>query len=89
LLQNAGSAFAHGSVDFWSDQGVLLGRESFYLDPRASRVFPVSNVPGLAGTSGSVTVLNTAAYGVLVGKTVVLDTRNGFAFESTLAPKPR
>src|SRR6185503_16609330 len=89
ILQNAGSAPVAGRAFFWSTQGALLGSAQVTLPARGSQVIPTSQVPGVAGQGGSITVAHDGAYGVVTGKAVSLDPSGGLAFDTPMQPRPR
>lgn len=86
-IQNAGSATASGFVDFWDAAGAYLTSELFVLEAKASLVLNTSVL--VPGQSGSITILNTAAYGDLTGKAVSIEPATGYSFDTPMVPRPR
>ncbi len=89
VLHNPTSATVGGTAYFWSPDGVLLGSLPFNLNARSSLSQNTAGLGGLAGASGSITVVNGARYGELAGKAVSVDPVNGFTFDSLMVPRPR
>jgi hypothetical protein len=89
ILQNAGSAAIAGRAFFWSAQGSLLASTPVAVGARASQVIATSQLSGLTGQSGSVTVAHDGAYGVLVGKAVSLEPSTGFGFDTPMRTRLR
>jgi uncharacterized repeat protein (TIGR01451 family) len=85
ILQNLSSSGPlSGTLYFWRANGTVAASQPFTLAARAAMVLNTSSIPGLAGTSGSVTVTHDGGYGGLVGKTVALEPATGFSFDSPL-----
>lgn len=89
VLQNTSSEAVAGTLRFWRANGTLAASQAFTLAPHALSVVNASAVPGLAGVSGSVTVVHDAPYGALVGKSVALEPATGFSFDSPMVPLVR
>jgi uncharacterized repeat protein (TIGR01451 family) len=89
LLQNREPTAIDGHVWFWSPAGTLLASRSFALAPRGSFVLATAALPGLSGSSGSITVTHDGPYGALAGKAVALEPATGFAFDAPLSVRPR
>ena len=91
LLQNSTDATVDAAIHFWSPDGTLLATHvpSPPLAPKTTLVLDTAQVPGLAGTSGSITVAHAAPHGGLSGKTVALEPATGFSFDTPLLPRPR
>jgi subtilisin-like proprotein convertase family protein len=89
VLLQAPSYAVNATLLFWSPAGALLHREQRSLAPFATLVFNTGTIPALQGAGGSVTVLNDARYGELVGKIVTLDPASGFSFDTPMTPRPR
>jgi uncharacterized repeat protein (TIGR01451 family) len=89
VLQNVAGASLTGTLYFWRANGTLAATHPFTLAPRATLVLNTSGVPGLAGTSGAVTVAHDGGYGGLAGKTVALEPSTGFSFDSPMVPVQR
>jgi uncharacterized repeat protein (TIGR01451 family) len=91
LLQNPTAAPVAATLFFWSPAGTLLATyvPAGPLPPKGLLVLSTAGVPGLAGTSGSITVVHDAPYGAIAGKTVALEPSTGFSFDSPMLPRPR
>lgn len=89
ILQNVSDEPITGHVRFWSAAGALAGSWPIAVAPRASLVVDTNQVPGAAGTSGSLTVGHDGVYGALAGKVVALQPATGFSFDAPLASRPR
>jgi uncharacterized repeat protein (TIGR01451 family) len=87
LLQNPGPVTVNGLIHFWSPAGAALGSRTFTLGPKELLVLPTSSVPGVAGASGTITVVHDGPYGSLTGKTVALEPSTGFSFDSPMEAK--
>jgi hypothetical protein len=93
IVHNDGRDTVNGHIHFWDDSGNLLA--SFLLGPqptpslapKQTYTLDTSSLPGLAGTSGSITISNDGRYGVLSGKAVELDVEGGVAIETPLEPR--
>jgi hypothetical protein len=90
LLQNPTNLPVDATIRFWSAAGSLLATEVLTpsLAPKATLVLNTSQIAGLAGEGGSVTVAHTAPYGSLSGKTVALEPSTGFSFDTPLLARP-
>ncbi len=88
VLQNTRNHTVAGTFYYWSPSGTLLTTTTFNMAARRVLVFKVSDVPGLPGLAGSITVTNDAPYGTLVGKAVSVDSA-GFSFDTPRVPRPR
>lgn len=89
ILQNVTGAPVTGTLYFWRANGTLAATHPFALPTRATLVQNTAALPGLAGTSGAVTVAHDGGYGGVVGKTVALEPQTGFSFDSPLVPVER
>lgn len=90
LMQNPTAEPVTATLFFWSPEGTLLASvSSGVLPPKGLLVVSSAGVPGLAGASGSLTVVHDAPYGALAGKTVALEPATGFSFDSPMLPRPR
>ncbi|HET9314782.1 MAG TPA: hypothetical protein VFQ51_04295, partial [Vicinamibacteria bacterium] len=89
LLQNRESTPVSGHIWFWSAPGSLLASRAFTLSPRASLTLLTTNVVGLSGQSGSLTVTHDGPYDALAGKAVALEPATGFAFDSPMQSRTR
>ena len=91
VLQNPGNDLVSARLYFWSAAGSLLAAHdvSPRIPPKGVVVLNTAEIAGLAGQSGSITVMHEAPYGVLVGKAVALEPATGFAFDTPLEPQPR
>jgi uncharacterized repeat protein (TIGR01451 family) len=89
ILQNVSGAPVTGTLYFWRANGTLAAAHPFSLALRATLVLNTTAVPGLIGTSGSVTVAHDGGYGGLAGKTVALEPASGFSFDSPMVPAAR
>jgi plastocyanin len=84
ILQNPTHYVMTGHIYFWNPAGTLLNGTglAFTLDPKKALVQNAGGVPGVQGTSGTVTVSHDGRYGDLVGKVVALEPATGFSFDS-------
>jgi hypothetical protein len=89
LLQNPTTHAVAGAVHFWSGNGTLMGSQPFSVPSHGTLALNTSTVPGVAGQSGSITVVNDAGYGELLGKAVALESATGFTFDTPLSARPR
>jgi len=87
-VHNSSSGPVAGDAYFWDVTGALLATQALSLAPRSTLVLNTSTIPGLSGTSGSVTVANDGRYGDLTGKTVSLEPSTGFSFDTPLLARP-
>jgi hypothetical protein len=89
ILQNTSTETVTGTLRFWRANGAQAAAQAFTLAPHGMAIVNTGVIPGLAGTSGSVTLVHDGPYGVLVGKSVALEPATGFSFDSPLAPLVR
>jgi hypothetical protein len=89
LLQNPASYPINGRFYFWGASGALVYEQAFNAPPKGLATLITSNVPQLAGLSGSITIANDGRYGDLAGKAVALEPSTGFSFDSPLLPRAR
>ena len=89
VLQNTTSYPVAGHLRFWSPAGALVASSNVSLAPRGTMVLNTTQIPGVAGTAGSVTVAHDGPYAALAGKTISLDPATGFSFDSPLLNRPR
>jgi plastocyanin len=91
ILQNPTSYSITGRIYFWNAAGALLNGTglSFTLGPKTALIQNAGSVPGVTGTSGTVTVSHTGRYGDLVGKIVALEPATGFSFDSPAVLRAR
>jgi uncharacterized repeat protein (TIGR01451 family) len=89
VLQNPSNLTVTGTMRFWRASGSLAASQAFTLAPHGLSVVNSGAIPGLAGTSGSITVGHDGPYGVLVGKSVAIEPATGFSFDSPLTPLVR
>jgi uncharacterized repeat protein (TIGR01451 family) len=89
ILQNPSADTIAGTIRFWRANGTLAAAQAFTLAPHGLFVVNSGALPGLAGASGSVTIVHDGPYGVLVGKSVALEPATGFSFDSPLVPLAR
>jgi len=89
ILQNTSTETINGTMRFWRASGAPAAAQAFTLAPHGLAVVNTLAIAGLAGTSGSVTIVHDGAYGVLVGKAVALEPATGFSFDSPLSPLVR
>ncbi|MET0552613.1 MAG: Calx-beta domain-containing protein [Vicinamibacteria bacterium] len=89
VLQNRSPRAVNGHLHFWDAAGVLLLSHPFALPARGTLAQNATNLPGLAGRSGSITVSNDGGYADLTGKAVSLEPATGFSFDSPMAPRLR
>ncbi|MET0556078.1 MAG: DUF11 domain-containing protein [Vicinamibacteria bacterium] len=91
IVQNPTAQPVDVTVLFWSADGSLLGTyvQSTPVPARGQLVLPTWLVPGVAGASGSMTVVHDAPYGALAGKAIAIELKTGFVVESLMEPRPR
>jgi len=91
LLQNPTAAPVTATLYFWSPTGTLLASfaPAAPVPPKGLLVVSTAGLPGLAGTSGSITLVHDAPYAALAGKTVALEPATGFSFDSPMQARPR
>ena len=84
ILQNPTNAAISGHVYYWSAAGTLLNGTglAFTLAPKGALIQNSGGVPGVSGTSGTITVSHNGRYGDLAGKVVALEPATGFSFDS-------
>lgn len=87
VLHNRGSEAVSGNLWFWSPAGALLANRSFMLAPHGGLVLDTTAVPGVSGASGSITVSNDGAYGIVEGKAVGLEPATGFSFDMPMVAR--
>jgi hypothetical protein len=88
LIQNP-TDFATGmNIFFWDGSGALVGQTTTTLAARGAFVLNTTTVPGVAGTSGSVTIAHNNRYGSLSGKAVAVEPATGFTFDTAMTPHP-
>jgi hypothetical protein len=89
VIQNLGTQTVGATAFFWRADGALLGSQAFTIGPRGLHVLSAGSVPGVAGSSGSVTITHDGRLGDLVGKSVSIDPGPGFAFDTPFVTRPR
>jgi hypothetical protein len=89
LLQNPTTHPVAGTMYFWAPSGTLAGSQSFSLPSQGTLVLNTSSVSGVAGLSGSITVVHDASYGELIGKATAVEPATGFTFDTPLSSRPR
>jgi uncharacterized repeat protein (TIGR01451 family) len=89
VLQNPSDRQVVGQMLFWDGSGALVAKENFSAAAHGSFGLNTAALPGLAGRSGTVTVIHNAPFGVLAGKTVALEPTTGFSFDTPLQHRPR
>jgi hypothetical protein len=91
ILQNPSNTAISGRVYFWSPTGSLLNGTglAFTLPPKGALIQNAGGVPGVPGTSGTVTVSHNGRYGDLAGKVVALEPATGFSFDSPAVLRAR
>ena len=95
LIQNTAAYDIGGTVSFWDESGGLIWSLALATPP-ATRLGPkqlfvavLPNYTQLQGRVGSITVTNDGRYGDLKGKTVSLDTANGYSFDTPMEGRAR
>lgn len=89
LIQNPTDYVANGTLVFFNGAGTVLHQQPFTIASHALYSLSASSIGALAGQSGSITVVNDARYGDLVGKSVALEPSTGFAFDTPMTWRPR
>jgi hypothetical protein len=82
LAQNASEEKISATVFYWDAAGTLVAQSDLSLGAKQLAVVSTSEVPGLAGMSGSITIAHDAPYGQLNVKMVALEPATGFSFDS-------
>jgi plastocyanin len=84
ILQNPSNYVISGRIYYWNAAGTLLNGTglAFTLEPKQALIQNSGAVPGVSGTSGTVTVSHNGRYGDLAGKVVALEPATGFSFDS-------
>jgi hypothetical protein len=82
LTENASELLIHATFFYWDASGQLVGITTAILNPKQLNVANVASVPGLAGRSGSISVVHDGGYGALVVKAVALEPATGFSFDT-------
>jgi hypothetical protein len=89
LIQNPTDYVVNGTLVFFNGAGTVLHQQPFTINPHALFSLSAGTIGALAGQSGSITVVNDARYGDLVGKSVALEPSTGFAFDTPMTWRPR
>jgi hypothetical protein len=89
LIQNPTDYVVNGTLIFFNGAGTVLHQQLFTINPHALFSLSAGTIGALAGQSGSITVVNDARYGDLVGKSVALEPSTGFAFDTPMTWRPR
>jgi len=89
LVQNPTQHPVTGTAYFWKADGTPAGSQGFSLGLEGLLVLNTAAVPGVAGQSGSITIVNDGRYGELLGKTIAVEPATGFTFDTPLASRPR
>jgi hypothetical protein len=90
VIQNPTDSTVTGNIWFWSGAtGTLNGSATFSIPAKGVSSLNTSAVAGVAGTSGAITVSNSAPYGALIGKAVAVETATGFTFDTQLEVRSR
>jgi plastocyanin len=91
ILQNPTNYTIAGTMFFWNAAGTLLNGTGtpFSIGPKGAQITSAAAVPGLPGTSGTVTFTHNGRYGDLTGKVVALEPATGFSFDTLAVPRPR
>jgi hypothetical protein len=89
LIQNPTDYIANGTLIFFNAAGQVLHQQPFTINPHALYTLSAGSIGALVGQSGSITVVNDARYGDLVGKSVALEPSTGFAFDTPMTWRPR
>jgi hypothetical protein len=93
-VQNTATYDVGGTIYFWKADGTLHGTAPLAVFPSTKipakqlMVLSLPGVPGLAGQSGSITIVHDGRYGDLVGKAVSLETSTGYTFDTPLVGRP-
>ena len=87
ILQNPTDYTITYHVYFWSN-AVLVGSDTLSIVAKGTRVIPTGGVPGVPGTSGTITVSHNGRYGDLTGKAVALEPATGFSFDTPAVTRP-
>lgn len=82
LAQNASEVTVTGTVFYWNAAGALVGQSGLLLGAKQVAAISTSEIPGVAGTSGSITIAHDAPYGQLNVKAVGLEPSTGFTFDT-------
>ena len=87
VLHNRGSETVSGNLWFWSPAGALLADHGFTMTPQGGLVLDTTTLPGASSASGSITVSNDGAYGIVEGKAVSLEPGTGFTFDTPMVAR--
>jgi len=87
VLHNRGSETVSGNLWFWSPAGALLANSGFTVAPQGGLVFDTTTLPGASSASGSITVSNDGAYGIVEGKAVALEPGTGFTSDTPMVAR--
>jgi hypothetical protein len=85
LLQNPTNYLVNSTVYFWNTAGVLIGQQSFVMQPKSLQVF--NTAAAAPGVGGAISIAHDGRYGDLAGKTVALEPATGFSFDSPMLPR--
>jgi hypothetical protein len=86
VLQNTGVDPIDGHLTFWNIAGVQISSTPFAIPAHGG--FVVNTVGIVPGSSGSITVSNTGAYGQLTGRATSVEPATGFTFDTPMVPRP-
>jgi hypothetical protein len=89
LLQNTTDRLINGAAYFWSGGGTLAGSLAFGLAANQTLAISTPSIPGVAGQSGTITVVHDGRFGDLGGKAVAVEPATGFTFDTSLSYRPR
>jgi len=84
ILQNTSGWTVSARALFFNSLGLLVGDFPTSIAHNASVVINTSTVSGVAGTSGSILIVNDGRYGALAGKAVSLEPATGFVFDTLM-----
>ena len=87
VVANTTDAPITGNAAFFDAQGVHLADIPISLAAHATLVTNTSQVPGLAGASGSILIANDAPFGAIAGKAVAVEPATGFTFDTPMVPR--
>lgn len=84
ILQNTSTFSVSFRALFFNSVGLYTGEYVGSLAGQASVVVNTNTVSGVAGTSGSILIVNNGRYGAMSGKAVSLEPATGFVFDTAM-----
>jgi hypothetical protein len=88
IVQNPTDLLTSLNIFFRDGSGTLVGQTLTTVAAGGTFVLNTTTVPGVAGTSGSVTIAHDNRYGSLAGKAVAVEPATGFTFDTQMQAHP-